>query len=47
MGYGMGAAALVERRIHQAIDAGCDGVVASPHEAALARAHRRPRTSWW
>jgi orotidine-5'-phosphate decarboxylase len=27
----------VERRIHQAIAAGCDGVVASPHEAALAR----------
>ena len=30
--------ALVERRIHQAIAAGCDGVIASPHEAALARA---------
>jgi orotidine-5'-phosphate decarboxylase len=30
-------AALVERRIRQAIDAGIDGVVASPHEAALAR----------
>lgn len=37
MGYGLGVAALVERRIRQAIDAGADGVVASPHEAALAR----------
>ena len=38
MGYAEKARALVERRIHQAIVAGCDGVVASPHEAALARA---------
>lgn len=38
MGYQESARALVERRIHQAIAAGCDGVVASPHEAALARA---------
>jgi orotidine-5'-phosphate decarboxylase len=37
MGYAESAKALVERRIHQAIAAGCDGVVASPHEAALAR----------
>jgi orotidine-5'-phosphate decarboxylase len=37
MGYAEGARALVERRIRQALDAGCDGVVASPHEAALAR----------
>jgi orotidine-5'-phosphate decarboxylase len=37
MGYAEGATALVERRIRQAIAAGCDGVVASPHEAALAR----------
>ena len=37
MGYAETARALVERRIHQAIAAGCDGVVASPHEAALAR----------
>jgi orotidine-5'-phosphate decarboxylase len=37
LGYGLGVAALVERRIRQAIDAGIDGVVASPHEAALAR----------
>jgi orotidine-5'-phosphate decarboxylase len=38
MGYHEKARALVERRIHQAIAAGCDGVVASPQEAALARA---------
>ncbi|MDZ4375872.1 MAG: orotidine-5'-phosphate decarboxylase [Phenylobacterium sp.] len=38
MGYHETTRALVERRIHQAIAAGCDGVVASPHEAALARA---------
>ncbi|MFZ5668173.1 MAG: orotidine-5'-phosphate decarboxylase [Pseudomonadota bacterium] len=37
IGYGMGVQALVERRIRQVIDAGADGVVASPHEAALAR----------
>jgi orotidine-5'-phosphate decarboxylase len=37
MGYAEGARPLVERRIHQAIAAGCDGVIASPHEAALAR----------
>ncbi len=37
MGYGMGVEALVERRIRQTLDAGADGVVASPHEAALAR----------
>jgi orotidine-5'-phosphate decarboxylase len=37
LGYGMGVAALVERRVRQAVDAGVDGVVASPHEAALAR----------
>lgn len=37
MGYAETARALVERRIHQAIAAGCDGVIASPHEAALAR----------
>ncbi|WP_411286599.1 orotidine-5'-phosphate decarboxylase [Phenylobacterium sp.] len=38
IGYAETASALVERRIHQAIAAGCDGVIASPHEAALARA---------
>ncbi|WP_334160664.1 orotidine-5'-phosphate decarboxylase [Phenylobacterium sp.] len=37
MGYAERSRALVERRIHQAIAAGCDGVIASPHEAALAR----------
>jgi orotidine-5'-phosphate decarboxylase len=37
MGYGLGVEALVERRIRQVIDAGADGVVASPYEAALAR----------
>jgi len=37
IGYGMGVEALVERRIRQVIDAGADGVVVSPHEAALAR----------
>jgi orotidine-5'-phosphate decarboxylase len=37
MGYGMGVEALIERRVRQAIDAGLDGVVASPHEAAIAR----------
>jgi orotidine-5'-phosphate decarboxylase len=38
VGYESTARALVERRIHQALNAGCDGVVASPHEAELARA---------
>jgi orotidine-5'-phosphate decarboxylase len=37
MGYGMGVEALVERRIRQVLDSGADGVVASPHEAAMAR----------
>ncbi len=37
LGYGLGVEALVERRIRQAVDAGIDGIVASPHEAALAR----------
>ncbi|PTS87616.1 MULTISPECIES: orotidine-5'-phosphate decarboxylase [unclassified Caulobacter] len=37
MGYAFGARDLVERRIRQAIDCGVDGVVSSPHEAALAR----------
>jgi orotidine-5'-phosphate decarboxylase len=38
IGYADPLRALVERRIHQAIAAGCDGVVVSPREAALARA---------
>lgn len=37
MGYAFDARALVERRIRQAIDCGVDGIVSSPHEAALAR----------
>ncbi len=37
MGYGLGVQALVERRIRQCIDAGADGVIASPHEATMAR----------
>jgi orotidine-5'-phosphate decarboxylase len=37
IGYQMSPAALVERRIRQCLDAGVDGVVASPHEAAVAR----------
>ena len=38
MGFKESARSLVERRIHHAIAAGADGVVASPHEASLARA---------
>ena len=37
MGYPMTTRALAERRIRQAIAAGCDGVISSPHEASLAR----------
>jgi orotidine-5'-phosphate decarboxylase len=37
LGYGLGVEALVERRIRQALEAGVDGVVASPREAAMAR----------
>lgn len=37
IGYQDSAAALVERRVRQAVEAGMDGVVSSPHEAALAR----------
>jgi orotidine-5'-phosphate decarboxylase len=37
LGYGHTARELVERRVRQAVAAGCDGVVASPQEAALAR----------
>ncbi|HYF23687.1 MAG TPA: orotidine-5'-phosphate decarboxylase [Caulobacteraceae bacterium] len=37
IGYGWTAAELVERRVRQAIDCGCDGVIASPHEAARVR----------
>jgi orotidine-5'-phosphate decarboxylase len=37
MGYGFNARDLVERRVRQAIACGVDGIVSSPHEAALAR----------
>jgi len=37
IGYELGLRALVERRIRQSFDAGADGVIVSPHEAALAR----------
>ena len=37
IGYGETARHLVERRIRQAVEAGCAGVVASPLEAELAR----------
>lgn len=38
MGYGVPLADLVLRRVDQAVECGMDGVVASPHEAALIRA---------
>lgn len=38
IGYGETAEALVARRVRQAMDAGLDGVIASPREAAAARA---------
>lgn len=37
IGYALSVEALVERRIRQVLEAGADGVIASPHEAALAR----------
>ena len=37
MGYAFTASELVERRVRQAVDAGFDGVISSPHEAAAAR----------
>jgi orotidine-5'-phosphate decarboxylase len=37
IGYAASVQELVERRVRQAVEAGCDGVVASPREAALAR----------
>lgn len=38
MGYGMALEDLVKRRVDQAVAIGMDGVVASPHEAAMIRA---------
>ncbi len=38
MGYGTALAELVMLRVDQAVDCGLDGVVASPHEAAMIRA---------
>lgn len=37
MGYAFTASELVERRVRQAVGAGFDGVISSPHEAAMAR----------
>jgi orotidine-5'-phosphate decarboxylase len=37
IGYAASVASLVERRVRQARDAGADGVIVSPREAALAR----------
>jgi len=37
IGYGLTIPDLVERRIRQVLESGADGVVASPHEAAMAR----------
>ena len=37
IGYGMNVEALVERRIRQVLEAGADGVIVSPREAAMAR----------
>ena len=36
--HSLSPAELVERRVRQALDAGIDGVVASPHEAARVKA---------
>ncbi len=38
MGYGMELADLVMRRVDQAVACGLDGIVSSPHEAAMIRA---------
>lgn len=38
MGYGMQLSDLVMRRVDQAVECGLDGVVSSPHEAAMIRA---------
>ena len=38
MGYGMELTDLVMRRVDQAVECGLDGIVSSPHEAAMIRA---------
>ena len=38
MGYGMELTDLVMRRVDQAVECGLDGIVSSPHEAAMVRA---------
>ncbi len=38
MGYGLELSDLVMRRVDQAVECGLDGVVSSPHEAAMIRA---------
>ena len=38
MGYGLPLSDLVMRRVDQAVECGLDGVVSSPHEAAMIRA---------
>ncbi len=38
MGYGLQLPDLVMRRVDQAVECGLDGVVSSPHEAAMIRA---------
>lgn len=38
MGYGLQLSYLVMRRVDQAVECGLDGVVSSPHEAAMIRA---------
>ena len=37
LGYGFSAGDLVARRVRQALEIGCDGVISSPHEASIAR----------
>jgi orotidine-5'-phosphate decarboxylase len=44
IGYGFDAAALVERRVRQALECGVDGVVSSPLEATRARDRHRGRS---
>lgn len=43
IGYAHSVQDLVERRVRQAVESGCDGVVASPREAAVARSIGGPK----